>query len=323
MMEMKRRKKLLRRITLSMFVFIALCIVSGVSYGASTGAAFLKIGVGARPIGMGGAFVAVADDANAVFWNPAGLSKLNNKQISAMHTEWISDVIYDYVGYVTPLGNNAIGISAVYLSSGYMEKRDSSGDVSGSFSAYDASVALSYARKFNSVMSLGVNVKLLQQKIGNDVANGVAIDIGQIYNTAINNLNIGLAVQNIGPDMKFIEEPYSLPLTVLVGAGYRILGGLTLGMDVKHQVIDNRTSLSFGTEYLLVNSLALRAGYLMKLLKSDSDVGETPGVNNDLGRLTGIGAGLGFRLGTTSVDYAFVPYGDLGNTHRISFLISF
>ncbi|MFH1784760.1 MAG: PorV/PorQ family protein [bacterium] len=306
---------------------LGLLMVMAVAINASatenSGAAFLKIGVGARPIGMGGAFVALANDANAVFWNPAGISQLKSQQIGAMHTQWISDITYDYVGYVSPVGKGAIGISGVYLSSGSMDRRGSGGEALGSFGAYDTSVALSYARQLTGVVHMGINVKLIQQSIEDETANGFAVDIGQMYMLPVSGLSAGIAVQNIGPQMKFIEEPFSLPLTVTAGVGYKMLGGLTLGMDVKHQVVDSITSISVGTEYFPVSMLALRAGYLAKMLKSTDDFGSVAGQDTNMASLTGLGAGVGFKLGSTSVDYAFVPYGDLGNTHRISILASF
>ena len=319
-----KNKQNLMTILVSSLIFCSICFLgAGVSHAEESGAAFLKIGVGARPIGMGSAFVAVADDATAVFWNPAGLSQLKTQQINAMHTEWISDINYDYIGYVNPIGKNAIGISVVYLSTGNIEKRGTSGEDLGDFTAYDACATISYARQLSSIVGLGINLKVIQQKIENETANGIAIDIGQMYKLPVTGLSLGIAVQNIGPKMKFIEEEYSLPLTVSIGTAYRILGLLNLGLDVKHQVIDDRTSISFGMEYLPVSVLTLRAGYLMGLLKLEKETGQVAGVYTDFKELTGVGAGLGFNLGITAVDYAFVPYGDLGNTHRISLLVKF
>ncbi|MFH1784635.1 MAG: PorV/PorQ family protein [bacterium] len=293
------------------------------AHAENSGAAFLRLGVGARPIGMGSAFVAIANDANAVFWNPGGLSQIKTQEISAMHTEWLADINYDYVGYIHPFGKNAVGLSMIYLCTGDLDKRSATGADLGSFEAYDGAFALSYARKISSVLHMGMNIKLIQQKIEEETAEGFAIDIGQVYSLPMTGLSFGLAVQNIGPDMKFVQDPFKLPLTVVGGVGYSMLGVITVGVDVKHLVVDEKTSISFGTEYSPVGVLSLRAGYLARILKTGNDTGDIAGIESDLGGLTGLGAGMGFRLGPASVDYAFVPYGDLGNTHRISFLAKF
>ncbi|MFH1784302.1 MAG: PorV/PorQ family protein [bacterium] len=295
-----------------------LCMTAQLVYADTSGAAFLKIGVGARSIGMGSAFVGLSDDATASFWNPAGLTQLKKNEIHAMHTEWISDMTYDYIGYAIPQRDNTFGVSIIYLSTGNIEKRGASGEEMGDFSAYDSCATVSYARKLSSDIGLGVNVKVIQQKIDNETAKGVAVDIGQMYSISSTGLSLGLAVRNIGPKMKFIEEEYSLPLTVSLGAAYKILGIANIGMDIQYQVIDEKTNVSFGTEYAPVGMLSLRAGYLMKLLSPGSETGSIAGMNSDLGALSGLGAGFGMKLGGTSLDYAFVPYGDLGNTHRLS-----
>src|SRR5277367_2440442 len=88
---------------------------------ANTSAAFLKIGVGARPIGMGNAFTGVADDINALAWNPAGLSQLTSREMGAMDAEMFADTRYDFVGYAQPLisgeGENygTLGLGVQYL----------------------------------------------------------------------------------------------------------------------------------------------------------------------------------------------------------------
>ena len=317
---MNRKVKLLSSI-LVMAVFCSLYSV--ISYAETSGAAFLKIGVGARPIGMGSTFVGIADDANAVFWNPGGLGQLTKREINAMHTEWLSNIKYDYAGYVHPFGKNVVGISVLYLSTGNMEGTDVAGQKINDFSAYDACAVISYARNIASLFNLGVNVKFIQQKIENETAQGIAVDIGQLYQTPLKIVSVGLAVQNIGPKMKFIEESFSLPLTISAGVGIKALGILTLGVDVKQQVVDNRTYLSLGGEYMPLPVVAFRAGYLVKLNKTSGETGTVAGVSSGLGGLNGLGVGIGFNLGITAVDYAFMPYGDLGNTHRLSLRVRF
>ncbi len=92
-----------RIICLILFCSLCIPIFRDFAFSAETGASFLKIGVGARPLGMGGGYIAIADDVNAIYWNPGGLAQLRKKEISAMHNEWIDDIKYEFVGYAVPL----------------------------------------------------------------------------------------------------------------------------------------------------------------------------------------------------------------------------
>ncbi len=153
---------------------------------ANSGASFLNIGTSARAISMGGAYVGVCSDASAINYNPAGLSQLNKKEIIGQHTEWISDVRHDFMGFAQPLsiGNrpSAIGISVIYLSMGEIEGRDENRQKTDSFKASDVCTTLSYSaevqRTKKSTLYCGSNIKVIQQKIEDESATGIAMDFG-------------------------------------------------------------------------------------------------------------------------------------------------
>src|SRR3989339_8353 len=281
---------------------------------SNTGASFLSIGTSARAISMGGAYVGVANDISAINYNPAGLAQLKESQIMGQHTEWISDIKHDFLAFTRPTLNGTMGLSVVYLSQGSIEGRDENRQRTGSFNAYDVATTVSYSRSMNNGVSLGTNVKIIQQKIDTESATGVAIDIGTQYDTTIKNLKLGLSFQNIGPKMTFIEEGYNLPMTATIGLGYTLKRAITFAFDVKRRVYDNKTEISFGTEITPISILALRVGYLKSV---------NPETIASISNFKGIGGGLGLNIKRFSTDYAFVPYGDLGNTHRISLLIKF
>ncbi|MFQ5867530.1 MAG: PorV/PorQ family protein [bacterium] len=255
-----------------------------------------------------------------MYWNPAGLAGLEKREISAMHTEWITDIRYDFLGYVHPVGRvGVLAGSFSYLSMGELERRGENREkLGGGFTAYDLAVALSYSKALSQVLNLGVNLKFIQQKIEKEDGYGIAFDLGAICKVWVKGLSLGLTLQNLGPKMKFIKEAYSLPLTLTMGVGYRFVPGLTLALDVRNQFIEKRTTLSFGTEYWPIKLLALRAGYVGRLLSSVVEKRD-----EKIGDLLGLGAGLGLRLFGYEVDYSFVPFGDLGETHRISFSARF
>ena len=124
------------KILISVFTFNFLLFAFNICE-ANTGASFLNIGTSARAISMGGAYVGVADDANAISYNPAGLSQLNRNEITAQHTEWISDVKHDFLAGAFPLRNSTVGFSVIYLSQGKLEGRTEDRAKSADFSAYD------------------------------------------------------------------------------------------------------------------------------------------------------------------------------------------
>ena len=271
----------------------------------------LKMGVGANAVGMGESNVANADDVYATYWNPAGLSKVDKIQIGLMHNEWFEDIRYEYIGYVQPaFGIGTIAGSVSYISMGELDKTDDAGTEQGKFRPYDLLVALSYGGKINKSISIGFSAKLLQEKIDEQKAQAFAVDLGGIY-SADNKFLVGVNLQHLGTKMKFIEESYGLPLNVNIGLAYKLLdNALTLAVD-SNIPSDNDVNIGFGADYRIMGMFDLRFGYRYAF------------GGNDLGTVSGLRAGVGFGIGNYKLDYAFVPYGELGQSHRISLIASF
>ncbi len=272
-----------------------------------TGASFLKIGMGVRPVGMGGAFCGVSDDVNAIYWNPAGLINLSGREFTAVHTEWFEGITHQFLGYGQKWGEkSAWGGSITYLSAKDTARSEWGEDL-GSFTIRDAAYTLAYSQQLNKSMAGGVNLKYISQKLEEEKASGIGADLGLFYETPLKNLTCGLNIQNIGTEMKFVSEGDPLPFNIKFGSGYRLLDDiLTLALDINLPG-DNNLYINLGGEYWLQDMLALRLGYR-------SDLGDIKG---------GISIGIGYELDRYNVDYAFVSYGDLGDTSRISFSIMF
>ena len=319
---------LLSAISLLLFVSPSSAGIFSRERAGTTGATFLKIEVGARPVAMGGAFVAVADDANTTYWNPAGLAQLEEREITAMHNEWLEDIRYEFFGYVQPIkserGAQGFGVSVMCLyTSGLEERTSETIEPEGTFGAYDIAVAGAYAWKVSKAVSIGANVKVIYQKIENEKAWSGAIDIGLLYRPPAprrrfsrGRFQLGFVVQNIGPEIKFIEESDPLPLNIKAGIAKTfelssIKSKVTLALDV-NAPIDNVPNGHFGAEFVYKKmkdtELAGRIGYKTNTIK-------------DLNALSGLSTGVGFVWKRMAVDYVWVPYGDLGNTHRISLTI--
>ncbi len=268
---------------------------------------FLKLGVGARAIGMGEAFTAVAADANAVYWNPAGLANLDRRQINVMHNTWLVETYYDHISFASPFKKGAICAGITYLGTGDIDKYLNSQDKIGTYNAYDMALTAGYGYKLSDELLVGVSGKLLQSKIDSHDANGLAIDIGVLSKTPVENLTVGGTIQNVGSKIKFNKDGDPLPLMVKVGAAYTMLDdNLTAALDIT-KARDNDAKFNLGCEYLLNKSFAVRAGYNSKIDEGD-----------------GITAGIGYKHPVVTVDYAYVPWGDLAehDTHRVSLLFN-
>ncbi|MFH1958040.1 MAG: PorV/PorQ family protein [bacterium] len=284
---------------------------------------FLKIGIGARAVGMGGAFSAISDDVSSVYWNPAGLGQLTRKEASFMHNEWVEGISYDYIGYAHPLkpGDKGVfGGSLYYLTAGSIQGYDSGGGVLQEYTADDTAAVFSYGRKLTGKrfkmpdrgLYAGANLKLINKRLAMKSAFGIAIDAGALYKPGWSlldgNLQFAGVLQNIGTGLKFDEKNDPFPFNFKIGSAYnRILfdNGFTFALDL-NVPSDNDVSLNLGAEYVFWNLISLRCGY-----KSRADLDK------------GVRFGAGFEVEDMRVDYAFIPFGVLGNTHRFSIGIKF
>jgi hypothetical protein len=294
---------------------ISYLILPGIVCAGTSGASFLKISPGAKPVGMGGAYTAMSGDVNALYFNPAGIGNIKNTQVSAMHTQWISDISYNFAAGAFNVREGVLGLSATLLTMGEMEGRGENREVTDDFAARDFALQCSYAKSLNKNL-IGGSFKFISQNIEDESASGIAIDLG-IQRKLTNNLNFGTTIRNLGPKMKFISEGFNLPLTLGVGTGLTI-GGITLALDTNYEVFNKSMKFSFGTEYLPLQFVSLRGGYFINALK-----GTTMDSKNLFDPKDGLGGGVGLNISNYSFDYAVVPYSDLGTTQRISVLASF
>jgi hypothetical protein len=273
---------------------------------------FLKIGVGAEAMSMGESQVAATDDLYASYWNPAGLTRLQKPQIALMHNEWFAGINHEFVGFAAPLGNiGTVGVSSSYLSFGELQGRDRDGNETTIFRPYDLALILSYARSFGSALAFGTNAKLLREQIADETGTGIAFDFGALYNFSEMPLSLGFNAQHLGPRVKFVEEAFGLPVTFRLGVAYKLWSeALTLTTDIIRPS-DNDLAIGVGAGYTIGNILHLRTGYKYKI------------GGNDLGAISGLTGGFGLTLRQFQLDYALVPFGILGLTHRFSLVANF
>ena len=285
---------------------------------ASTGAAFLKIPVGPRVVGMGEAAVAYVDDASALFYNPAGLANAPTYSALLSHNQWLVGMNHEYVAgaYGTEeLGK--FGLALDYWGSGRIQGINIRGETIPGYmvSAADWSLALGYGRTVSD-FSFGLGVKFIHQQHESLSTSAVAFDAGAMYKTPLKGLKAGASVTNLGTQGKLYQESYDLPWQARLGARYEysIVGAAVdvifsgEGLGTRSELSDNSVmsppvDIAAGVECRPVELLAIRLGYR---------------TGSDYGGFSGLRAGLGLSWHGVGVDYAFAPYGKLGASHRIA-----
>jgi hypothetical protein len=270
---------------------------------------------------MGGAYTALADDVNALYYNPAGLALIGRQsgetsraEFGFTHTQWLLDSKFDFAGFAQQTRLGTFGLGLIRLGTGNQEARDENRQVLGEYSASDSVYTLGYGKTFEGIgpkgaLGLGANLKYLESRIGSDSASTVALDVGAVRRFERVPLSFGLSVLNIGRGMKFIDQRDPLPLAMSVGAAYSLGGLVNLALDVRHEPYDRRTDVGVGTEYAVLPMFMLRAGYASQAARA-AQGGPAP--------LSGLAGGFGLRIGNYRADYTFTPFGYLGNVQRIS-----
>lgn len=288
---------------------------------AQESASFLTLGAGARAAAMGGAQVAVADDLDAASWNPAGLALIDKTQAQVVHRESVAQTRYDVAGFARPVGRGVLALSANYLSHERIAGRDAAGLETGHFGAADVSAALSGAAKLPALgLRLGTGVKYIHSRIAEAAAQTVAFDLGAQGElpwvggpgTAV----AGLAIRNLGPGLRFLDERSPLPLTLAGGVGYRVGSRLTFGADYSRRPYAVlKDEVAGGAEVAVFPQFALRMGYASAAARTRG-----AGVSAALG---GVTAGFGVRVRDWRIDYSMAPMGELGNAQTFSVAAKF
>jgi len=309
-------------------------------------ASFLKVGTGARASAMGEAFTAVADDSSALFWNPAGLSAVRKTEIQVSHNQWISDVKMDHFMVAIPAAGTW-GLAWSTLDLGQFSEWDGPGTLTGrTFTVNDQVFSFGYGNSFYSeTLQVGASGKYIRENLGGGVGGQTyTMDLGATLNpwAVIPGMSFAVVVQNMGGEL----SGFQLPMGVRLGTAFRKAGLLSEPMPAKPgeegeserrtvypweasgndggdllissmEVLvpqTGRTEFHWGVEYWL-NFVALRAGYRYRFPR------------NDLGGMSGLTLGLGIRGRSLQFDYgfdyAYAPYGDLGDASRFSVLVAF
>jgi len=303
-----------------LITFLCLALPLGSSaYEANSGtfsAPFLKIGAGARATAMGDAQVAVTSDSGSIYWNPAGLAFIEGGDLTFTHNEWLTDTRYEFFSAGYRLGRVGVfGGGASYLSYGDIPGYDNFGNPTGTFTASDMAIYLSYARNLFGGICIGISGKYIQQKIGAEGGDAYAVDLGGIWVSPLVGLSFGASIANIGTELTFVNEGAKLPLIARGGFAYRLplpaknVAFLTAFDLVK--MSGEEMQYHLGSEITLYDLVSIRLGY-----KGSTDIegfSTGVGISHSLGN-------IGLR-----VDYSFssISESEFGDAHRITLGMSF
>jgi hypothetical protein len=297
-------------------LFILLCGICGplralgVEDVGTTSADFLKLGSSARSEAMGEAYVGLADDAGGIAYNPAGMAQNLSGELEASHGIWFQGLTYDEFDGMLSVGDGGmVGGSFDYLSSpqitrtllvGNGESPDPSQNYQndGSFSPYDMSADIAYARPLLMGLLGGADLRLIDQSIDTQSTLGLALDLGLLWEAPVRGLTAGFSLQNLGTPMKLDTEAFDLPAVARGGAAYRIFGDALVVSVEGDLPQDNTPVLALGAEYNIADRFFPRVGW-----RYDDEFNPWT-------------LGFGLRYDVWGLDLSAVPYGALGMTYR-------
>ncbi len=280
-------------------------------------AQFLKIGPSARAAGMGNCFTAVADDATAIYWNPAGIVEKTRTQVTLNTVVYPADIDVYFAGAIfsTPYFPGTFGVSARALTMDPQEERTiyMPEGTNRFFDAGDMSFGLTYATFFTDRFSAGITAHFLHMGLADKSVETLAFDFGLLYRIGIRGMRLGMIVQSLGGEVDFDDRASKLPTLFKVGLSmdaYRSGAHVLLASGEFQHPVDNKERMNVGMEYMFNQFFMLRAGY---------------NIGYDA---LGMAWGAGFRLDTSQtsdigVDYAWEDLGYLGTTHRFSLNFSY
>ncbi|MFC1521518.1 PorV/PorQ family protein [Elusimicrobiota bacterium] len=272
-----------------------------------TSAESLLLGVGARPAALGDAYTAVSNDAFSLAYNPAGIATMPSPELAFMHNEWLLGSSQEFIGLGYPLKRGSLGLQITQTSLGTFTGRNALGQTEADFTGGSMSASLGYALPLYRGFSMGGAVRHYSETLAGYKASTMMFDLGLMMKSG--SLSFGASLLNMGNGLRFIEEVSPLPQTLALGLS-KNFDMISVTVDAKKRIQENKVEFSMGTEYFLLQGFDLRLGYAM-----------ASAANNNA--LAGLGTGFGMQIGKLGMDYAFKPFGGLGNAHKFSFNIKF
>ena len=294
---------------------------------------FLKIGVGGRGAALGESMAAIANDASALYWNPAGLVLTSDNSVIVSHAEWLVELKHDFAGVMYHLSPaDAVGLSLITLVTDDMPVTTETQPLgNGTYFRYsDVAVGLTYSRKMTGQFSFGTTVRYVEENLASVKIKGVLFDLGTYYSLGIGSSRIGVVVSNFGSDVapegsvELLDhstvstfQSFSPPTVFKIGFAFEPLEDeaqrITTSFQLNHPN-DNAENVRLGCEYVWQKWMFLRVG--LKRTIGEPLFGVAQKSADDYS----FGAGVFVPVGLTDVrfDYAFTHFNELNSVHRIS-----
>lgn len=310
------KNKMNKKSILTAVVMLTFIVGNIFSASGTSGVAFIKVSPSARVSGMAEAFVGVADDSSAVWYNPAGLANIAKLSVGGSYGMLFEGLNFQYVSFAYPMkGQGTVGVNVMLSDYGSIKGYDSSGNLTKNFSAKDMVVAGGYAMNIQPGLGVGGVVKMVQSTIEAKSNSAISLDIGGIYKLDANTA-LGVALKNVIGTIKYDQEQVKLPMLIKLGGSYNV-GHLAGNVDKLSILADVTMDQEAGTiiqpavEYLYPMGgadIMVRAGY---------KVGGVPSG-------AGLTAGVSVKLqGQYRIDVAYTPLADLGNAIRVGLELQF
>jgi len=300
-------------------------VLGGQRAGIST-AQFLKIGVGGRASAMGESFIAIADDASALYWNPAGIAQFSKNQLIISHNVWVVDINNDFIGAVYHLDeDNAFGASLTAVTMDDMPVTTEFAPFgTGEYFGYtDIAVSLTYARKMTKQFSFGGSVKYIEETLDKLKMRGFMIDLGTYYRTGLGSTRFAVTVSNFGSELapdgqvtlvgnREVSEwqSFAPPTVFRIGFAFEPYETeehrITTSIQLNHPN-DNSENVAIGAEYAWQKMFFLRGGYRFNVDEQNFSFG--------------LGVQVPISIAEFSFDYAYTNFEKLGSAHRFSIIL--
>jgi hypothetical protein len=285
---------------------------------AQTTYEFLKLDTSPRAAAVAGSYVATGDDPNVIFYNPAGINLLTGTPVSFSFLKYLLDINSASLTYSKSfegIGRFAAGIQ--YINYGTFTRADENGTDLGTFGAGEMALLVGYGNEIDKNFYYGANIKLIYSSIGGVSSSAAALDLGLHYTFPSERWNFGLSVLNFGTQLKkYFSTREDLPLDVRLGFSkeleklpFRFFWSFNKLNEKQDNFLNRFKQITLGGEFKFGQSLRLRFGYDSEKRK-EMKIGTTTG-------LTGISVGLGFKVSSYNVDYAYSSLGSIGGLHRI------
>jgi len=302
---------------------------------------FLKIGPSARAVAMGEAFIAVANDASATYYNPGAMITIKKPNFLLSHVSYPAGVSYDYISGVYPvpqldgvLGGFVSGLTTDNINETTPEMPYGTGRT---FTVSEFTGGISACRKLTNKFSVGLNARYIRSNLADVSATGWSADVGTYYETGWKRIRIAMVIQNFGPDVKYLQEEQTLPMNFKFGGSAEVYSDTIRGHSVTvafegWHPNDNVEMYTIGAEYSYRDFIMFRLGKKMNGFHRNtwSDYVASPTTNdpfieypiiNEKGGLSTDGASVGFGIKLPmglSVDYALANIGFFGELHRFT-----